>query len=364
MLLLKFLTNRFKSIGSSFRKSKEVSFTNSTVLLAFTELFMVVVGILLALYIDRWNSTQKHEEQFKATLRLVQQDLESDVFASDNVIAGFSSRDSLRHNVMLNKLDRNYYENGISGWEKIIAYYNNFNVSLEGFNLLIDMKEEVPDKYVNIYKKIKNFYKRIETINEYNSRYKEVIWDIKDELSFKKWYWIDSYDGIISEEQIDFYLNDFYYKSLVQKTMNASVLLYSEARNHRIKAINLYHEINDLLGIEVEVPKNIKNNLADSLANKYVGTYKLIEGDNDNWFPKYYSENLILEIGIKDSILYLMQDNEHSTKLYYFNRISNNSKFPIKKHPVFISSIGFFEFYKNGNLKVGAAGPYSIWEKQ
>jgi hypothetical protein len=42
VLLLKFLTNRFKSIGSSLRKSKEVSFTNSTVLLAFTELLMVV----------------------------------------------------------------------------------------------------------------------------------------------------------------------------------------------------------------------------------------------------------------------------------------------------------------------------------
>jgi hypothetical protein len=43
---------------------------------------------------------------------------------------------------------------------------------------------------------------------------------------------------------------------------------------------------------------------------------------------------------------------------------TNNRTYPIKKHHIFMSNLGFFEFYKNGNLKVGAAGPYSIWEKQ
>ena len=90
----------------------------------------------------------------------------------------------------------------------------------------------------------------------------------------------------------------------------------------------------------------------------------MVEGDTSKRFPKYYSDNLILEIGIKDSILYLMRDNEYIRKLYYFNRQYQNSMFPIKKHNVFISGIGFFEFYKNGNLKIGAAGPYSIWKKQ
>jgi len=59
VLLLKFLTNRFKSIVSTFKKKEKKSFSNSTVFLAVTELFMVVLGILLALYIDRWNSTKR-----------------------------------------------------------------------------------------------------------------------------------------------------------------------------------------------------------------------------------------------------------------------------------------------------------------
>jgi hypothetical protein len=61
--LLKFLTNRFKSIGAKIKKEKEVSFTKSTIFLAFTELLMVVLGILLALYIDRWNTSKNNLRQ-------------------------------------------------------------------------------------------------------------------------------------------------------------------------------------------------------------------------------------------------------------------------------------------------------------
>ena len=79
MLLLKFVTNRFKSIGSRFKKEDKKPVTSSTVFLAVTELFMVVLGILLALYIDRWNSTKSFEKQFESTLRIVQQNIESDI---------------------------------------------------------------------------------------------------------------------------------------------------------------------------------------------------------------------------------------------------------------------------------------------
>ena len=59
------------------------------------------------LYIDRWNSSQNFEKQFESTLRIVQQNLVSDIYNSDNTIAHFHSRDSLRHDVMMNKFDLN-----------------------------------------------------------------------------------------------------------------------------------------------------------------------------------------------------------------------------------------------------------------
>ena len=362
MLIFDYFKKNVRQLKSN--NSNSLPTKNTIFLLGLSELFIVVVGILLALYIDRWNSTRNFEKQYENTLRIVQQNIESDIFNSDGVIAHFNSRDSLRHNIMLNKFDRKYYENGVSYWQKAIVFYDQFEIATDGYNLLLDMNEDIPNRYYEINKKIKKLYKRIPSIDEYNKNFKEIIWSIHNELTHSFWFWIDDYYGKMSKEQIDFYISDPYYKALVQKDLNASALLNGLARAHRIEAIDIYNDINEILGPSKDVPENITYILTDSVTKKYIGKYKMVEGDTSKWFPKYYSDNLILEIGLKDSILYLMQDNEYASKLYYFNRIKPSNTYPIKKHHVFISSTGFFEFYKNGNLKVGAAGPYSIWEKQ
>ena len=364
MLLLKFLTNRFKSIASKFKKEDKKSVTSSTVFLAVIELFMVVLGILLALYIDRWNSTKSFEKQFESTLRIVQQNIESDINSSDNVIAHFHARDSLRHDIMMNKFDREYYEKGISYWQQAIVYYDQFQITDDGYNLLLEMKDEVPKKYAEIFIKVKDLYKTIPTIDEFNKNFKEVIWGIHNELTYSHWFWLDGYYGKVSDEQIDFFMNNPYYKALVQKVVNASALLNGMARNHRIKAIDMYNEIDDILGKDKEVPNNITYVINDSISKNYVGKYKLVAGKMGVGFPKYFVENGVLEIGIKDSILYLMKDEKHVIPLYYFKRIYQNPTFPIKKNNVFISSQGYYEFYKNGKLRIGATGPETIWQRQ
>jgi hypothetical protein len=364
VLLLKFLTNRFKSIGSTFNKEDKNSVTSSTVFLAVTELFMVVLGILLALYIDRWNSTKSFEKQFESTLRIVQQNLESDINNSDNVIAHFHSRDSLRHDVMMNKFNREYYEKGISYWQQVIVYYDQFQITDDGYNLLLEMKDEVPEKYAEVFLKVKDLYKTIPTIDEFNKNFKEVIWGIHNELTYSHWFWLDNYYGEPSKEQIDFYFTP-YYKALVQKVLNASNLIETMARQHRIKAIDLYNEINYLLGQEKEIPKNVTYILNDSISKNYIGKYKLIEGNIGTWFPKYLVKDSVLDIGFKDSILYVMKNEKYAKKLYFFNRLnSRSSNYPIKKNHVFVSSQGYYEFYKNGKLKIGAAGPETIWQRQ
>ena len=41
-----------------------------------------------------------------------------------------------------------------------------------------------------------------------------------------------------------------------------------------------------------------------------------------------------------------------------------NPRYPIRKNNIFISSHGYYEFYKNGKLRIGAAGPETIWQRQ
>ena len=39
---------------------------------------------------------------------------------------------------------------------KSIVYYNVYQVTDDGYNLLLDMKDEVPEKYAEIFKKVKD----------------------------------------------------------------------------------------------------------------------------------------------------------------------------------------------------------------
>ena len=117
--------------------------------------FLWLLSVYYCLYIDRWNSSQNFEKQFESTLRIVQQNLVSDIYNSDNSMFHFHSRDSLRHDVMMNKFDREYYENGLSYWQQVIVFYSQYQITTDGYNLLLDMKDEV-EKYSEIFKKLKN----------------------------------------------------------------------------------------------------------------------------------------------------------------------------------------------------------------
>ena len=68
-------------------------------------------------------------------------------------------------------------------------------------------------------------YKILPTLDEYNKNFKKIIWNIHDELAYSHWFWLDDYYGKVSDEQIDFFMNNPYYKALVQKVVNASSLI-------------------------------------------------------------------------------------------------------------------------------------------
>ena len=82
MFLLKFFTDklRLKLISPKFSNQNKKSSISSTMSLVFIDFCTVFFGILLALYIDRWNSSQNIEKQFESTLKIIQKNLESDIY--------------------------------------------------------------------------------------------------------------------------------------------------------------------------------------------------------------------------------------------------------------------------------------------
>ena len=57
---------------------------------------------------------------------------------------------------MMNKFDREYYENGLNYWQQVIVFYSQYQITTDGYNLLLDMKDEVPGKSIlKFLKKLK-----------------------------------------------------------------------------------------------------------------------------------------------------------------------------------------------------------------
>ena len=351
MLFFQYIKDKlFKKKLESDLKPESKSPTKGTIfLLAISELVMLVLGILLALYIDRWNEKQQIEEKFTAALKIIQQELSNDIQQTDKIFNQYIRRDSLWSNVMGNKLSRQDYKDGISAFDKIIFFYTQLNIHSDGFEILSKFNEEVPEQYENIFYKLKNFYSRKTDIDEYNKNFKKVVWENIDYMYNRPWFSVDEFNGRVSEDQIDFYLHNPYYKSMVHNTMNYMGNSYHVSRSFRLVGIDMYKELKEVIGDTIKMPEHITYTLTDSLKlQQLIGNYKLTEGREDSRFETD------LEIEMKDNILVILREDKEPYIFYHF------------KESIFFTKSGYvFKFSGNGQLKIiDGFRQATLWSKQ
>ena len=85
MFLLKFFTDklRLKLISPKFSNQNKKSSISST--MSFFYRFLYSFFRYFLCFFDRWNSSQNIEKQFESTLKIIQKNLESDIYNSDDV---------------------------------------------------------------------------------------------------------------------------------------------------------------------------------------------------------------------------------------------------------------------------------------
>tara|TARA_B100000780_G_scaffold250892_1_gene197300 strand:+ start:406 stop:1461 length:1056 start_codon:yes stop_codon:yes gene_type:complete len=351
MLFFQYIKEKlFKEKLESDAKPESKSPTKRTIfLLAISELVMVVLGILLALYIDRWNEKQQIEEKFTAALKIIQHEISNDIKQTDKIFNQYIHRDSLLANVMGDKLSRQDYIDGISLYDKIIFYYAQLNIHSDGFEILSKFDEEIPEQYEEIFYDLKKFYSRKINVDEYNRNFKNVVWENINYMYNRPWYPVDEFNGIVSEDQIDFYLYNPYYKSLIQNTMNSMRNTYYVSLSFRLDGIDMYKELKEVTRDTSKMLEYINYTLTDSnKLQQFIGNYKLTEGREDSWFETDF------EIEIKDNNLVILRENKDPYIFYHF------------KESIFFTKSGYiFKFAGNGQLKIiDGFREVTIWSKK
>ncbi|MEM8527453.1 MAG: DUF6090 family protein [Bacteroidota bacterium] len=246
-----------------FRKvRKDMAGKNKfTVYLAYAigEIALVVIGILLALQINNANEAQKNELIIKHALKQIHDDLRTSILEADEKILYYMERDSMVHSIMTDQLTVDDYKSprGL----QLITLTISFdlpNIQTEGFNTLINLSDKLTSQYDSIVMDLKDLYINKKANVDLSGRYideltsENIDWLKHNTDWFSTLYFLNNnFYNELSNDQIDFYLNEPYYKNIVTEySFLGPRNHYSSIRNFRSKAIEIYQHLSEKLHLE------------------------------------------------------------------------------------------------------------------
>jgi hypothetical protein len=324
-----------------FRKIRQNLLTENKfskyLLYAIGEVLLVVIGILLALNINNRNELNINDTKIRNILKEIQQDLVSDVERSKYIFNQFIQVDSIQDLILNDKYTYDDYKSGNA--YPLGMNYIDFVINNYGYDNLMRNIDNVPEKYQAILKDLKNLYVTKKTnIDVYNTRIRETVYKNIDDLWNQHSWFLESSRGVITDEGINYYLNNQQYKSRVGKYINGRYNTFNDSQRYRFKAIETYLKIKELIQNVDSIPKSLALESADTnYLNTIVGSYKI-----KNSLGVYWPENVKIS---KENNKILFKDKNVEQELLYH-----------KKFIFFMKEYGTYAQFnksKKGELFVG-----------
>jgi hypothetical protein len=251
-------------------------------LYAVGEIFLVIIGILIALSLNKASEAKIQEKKVEAILKQVQDELKTAIEDSELNIEFNRIKDSLIYVFMNNELTKNDLKDPRNHRLTVISSsYRSMDIQNDGFNSLMLKSEIMPDKYDNIASKLKKFY--IGKKPRFDTRL-SVLGDFtRDFISQKQanydWFTDVTFNNIKTDEFLDYLLYDKHYiNSLTRYDIMAMRNLVPQLYSIRIDAIKNIHEIDSLLETDNTYP-------FDMDINEYA-----------DWIGKYHFEDDTIQI--------------------------------------------------------------------
>ncbi len=318
-----------------FRKIRQSLVTENKLskymLYAIGEIVLVVIGILIALGINNRNVQRINEEKITSILKEIQNDLMKDIEYSKRIFDYQIYTDSIAKLILNDKYTYSDYKN--RNYRTIGYNYRDFKIITNGYDNLKRNIDNVPEKYSSIINDLKNLYETEKsTIDVYNERIRATVYKNIDEVYGFNWAQ-DLAKRIMSEERINYFLNDAHYKTMVIKYMNDRSNVFAQCKTYKANAINLHNKISKLLNSKDSIPENVTySSIKGSMnLNDVLGTYELKETVNVDYWTKTIEisekENQLVFSGEEGDIDILWYDKSifvnkrtYNGNLFIFNR--------------------------------------------
>lgn len=246
---------------------------------AIGEILLVVIGILIALNVNNFNENRKQEAKIIEAFKEIHRDLSEDILESNGLITSYKLEDSIINILMTKKMSIEDFK-GEEGFNYAYAAANYYDLKMNtnGFELLMANSDNIPENYQSVVESLKKIY--IDDKGNLETTLKNTEDAVQDYLShiMLNMDWPNElyYHGRLTNDAINFYINDAYFKNhLTQYHILAIGNYYQFLYQFRINAENSYQELSNILQLEGVVASDstlYKINAKDY--EHFLGTYK------------------------------------------------------------------------------------------
>jgi hypothetical protein len=254
---------------------------------AFGEVFLVVVGILIALWINNANQEREQQVKIDAILVKIQNDFLQDLQHGQDLVENYMRKDAMRDWLRQDSLTpedlRAMPTEGSRSVEFVTIWWLSFKPKENGYNQLMSMLDKLPPRYDELVKQLNtnhrySFESFSKNSQDISRRYQYYLADNHS------WYVDYKFQPELTDAHVDYILNNPRFKSQMQLLVGSIRTLFWEYTAYRQQLMQNYILINELLGDKATpLPKHIRTtSLADEKdAKRFVGTYRLTSGPED-----------------------------------------------------------------------------------
>lgn len=304
-----------------FRKIRQKSLSENKfskyLIYAIGEIILVVIGIMIALWINNKNEERIYEKKAEVILKEIQRDLKKDIESSKKVVNTFITYDSIARLLLWNKLTPDEMF-GFSEKRKpfeIIYYSMTFNTSNNGYVNFNRNLDNLPTKYNSISNDLKVLYdtRRVDVLDN-NTRIKSTVLENIDKVNRFDWH-VEAIKTGLPEEGKNYYLRDLEFKKQLLKYMNGIKNVFFSTEAYKRRAIYVHNEISKILNVDDYIPYTPSfNSAVDSLDGMNIlGKYRLKESVS-TLLPE------IIELRKNDNMLKVYGDNFPEFKYYWHDK--------------------------------------------
>ena len=307
-------------------------------LYAIGEIILVVIGILIALYINNANEKRINKEKITTILKEIQIDLVTDITESVSLFERFKRADSIQDIILNNKYTYEDYKFGKT--EFLELYYDSHEVQTNGYDNLMRNIDNVSEERKTLLKDLKNLYVVNKSyLDVSNRRIQKTVYDNIDIYYEQKWAQ-QLLKGNWTDEAIDYYRNDLSHKNQVASYMNDYTWVFRNSQKFRVNAINAYKAIAKIVKNTDSIPDIVSYVVNDStLLDKLKGNYRLKESTG-KWVNN-------IKITVDDGLLILNSERLSNAKCYFLK----NRMFYIDDMIFDFDKIESGEFFMTGNIE-------------